>query len=168
MQELQSRDDFDITKTLDLDSAHRTGRMSPAMLMANQLPGRNTAGERVDFDRDTQLLNQVQLTTYPDSIGGHLSQLEAFIGEHLPGVIGGVHVLPFYPSSADRGFAPLTYKEVDPHFGSWADIEALADQGDMCVDFMVNHISAQSPQFQDFMKKGNSVRAPCTCLRVVF
>ena len=26
------------------------------------------------------------------------------------GVIGGVHLLPIYPSSGDGGFAPLTYK----------------------------------------------------------
>ena len=36
-----------------------------------------------------------------------------------PGVIGGVHLLPIYPSSGDGGFAPLTYGEVDPHFGTW-------------------------------------------------
>ena len=40
----------------------------------------------------------------------------------LPGVIGGVHLLPIYPSSGDGGFAPLTYGEVDPHFGTWEGV----------------------------------------------
>lgn len=57
---------------------------------------------------------QVQLSAYPDCIGGDLKGLSKFVTEHLGGVVGGVHVLPFYPSSADRGFAPLTYKEARP------------------------------------------------------
>ena len=39
------------------------------------------------------------------------------------GLFRGVHVLPPFPSSGDRGFAPLTYDEIDPRFGTWADIE---------------------------------------------
>lgn len=34
-------------------------------------------------------------------------------------MIGGVHLLPVYPSSGDGGFAPLKYDEVDPKFGDW-------------------------------------------------
>lgn len=30
------------------------------------------------------------------------------------GAVGGLHLLPFYPSSGDGGFAPITYKEVPP------------------------------------------------------
>jgi glycosidase len=135
------------------------GRKEAAsVLLANQLPGRNTAGEKVRWGKDTKLLNQIQLSTYPDSIGGNLSALETFISEQLAGVVGGVHVLPFYPSSADRGFAPLTYKEVDPEFGSWDEITSVAEQGDLCVDFMVNHISAQSQEFLHFVEHGDKVR----------
>jgi glycosidase len=138
---------------------------SAASRMANQLPGRNTAEDCVIWGKDTRLLNQVQLSTYPDCIGGTLANLETFIGKHLPGVVGGVHVLPFYPSSADRGFAPLTYKEVSKEFGTWEEIQSIAEQGDLCVDFMVNHISAQSEQFLDFVEKGDNVRiSRCTKL----
>lgn len=86
--------------------------------------------------------------------------MSAVVCRCLGGVVGGVHVLPFYPSSADRGFAPLTYKQVDPSFGDWEDIAALREDLDVCVDFMVNHISAQSPQFQDFVEKGDKVPPP--------
>jgi hypothetical protein len=81
----------------------------------------------------------------------------------LKGVIGGVHVLPFYPSSADRGFAPLTYMEVDPDFGTWDDIHKLGQGRDLCMDFMVNHISAQSELFKDFKEKGDKVRSMFSC-----
>jgi sucrose phosphorylase len=53
--------------------------------------------------------NQVQLITYPDSLGGSLPALAEVLDEEFPGRFpGGVHVLPPFPSSGDRGFAPLT------------------------------------------------------------
>ena len=79
--------------------------------------------------------------------------MQSFVKKNLKDVVSGVHVLPFYPSSADRGYAPLTYKEVDSQYGGWPDIEAIAQNGDLCVDFMVNHMSAQSPEFKDFVEK---------------
>jgi sucrose phosphorylase len=52
--------------------------------------------------------NGVLLITYPDSLGSDLSSLEKVLSKHFPKAITAVHVLPFYPSSADRGFAPKT------------------------------------------------------------
>jgi len=54
------------------------------------------------------LKNQVQLIVYPDSPGGDLVELHYLLRRYFSRAIGGVHLLPFYPSSADRGFAPLT------------------------------------------------------------
>ena len=86
--------------------------MGAAWELANSLPGANIVDDRVKWGEDTKLKNQVQLSAYPDCIGGDLKGLRSFVQKQLDGVVGGVHVLPFYPSSADRGFAPLTYKEV--------------------------------------------------------
>ena len=61
---------------------------------------------------------------------------------------------PPFPSSGDRGFAPLTYTEIDPRFGSWADIERIAQRHDVLLDLMINHISRSSPQFRDFLRRG--------------
>ncbi len=71
------------------------------------------------------LQNKINLITYPDSLGNNLLELHYVLRRYLTQVIGGVHILPFYPSSADRGFAPLTYDEVDPSFGTWEDIEMI-------------------------------------------
>ncbi|MEX1347441.1 MAG: sucrose phosphorylase, partial [Desulfobacterales bacterium] len=60
------------------------------------------------------LQNKINLITYPDSLGNNLLELHYVLRRYLTRAIGGVHILPFYPSSADRGFAPLTYDEVDP------------------------------------------------------
>ena len=71
------------------------------------------------------------------------------------GAVGGVHLLPVYPSSGDGGFAPLRYDQVDPHFGDWADVEAIAKTYDLMLELMVNHISPASEQFQDFLERGD-------------
>lgn len=99
--------------------------------------------------------NQVQLITYPDSMGGDLKALNHTLTSHFTDIFkGGVHILPPFPSSGDRGFAPLTYLEIEPEFGSWEDIRAIGERFDVLVDLMVNHISRQSPFFQDFLKNG--------------
>ena len=101
------------------------------------------------------LRNQVQLITYPDSLGGTISDVERFITEYLQDAIGGVHILPFYPSSADRGFAPLTHLSVDPAFGTWEDIRRISTQYDLVVDLTVNHLSYESEYFQDYLANGD-------------
>ena len=68
-------------------------------------------------------------------------------------MVGGVHILPFFPSSGDRGFAPMDYSKVDEAFGDWSDIEALSQDYYLMFDFMINHISAKSPYFLDFLEK---------------
>jgi sucrose phosphorylase len=99
--------------------------------------------------------NQVQLITYPDSLGGDLKKLNYVLDTYFPGLFtGGIHILPPFPSSGDRGFAPLTYLEIEPQFGSWEDIRRIGEKHDILFDLMVNHISAKSYYFQDFLKKG--------------
>lgn len=99
--------------------------------------------------------NQVQLITYPDSLGGNLKTLNDVLLKYFSEIFkGGVHILPPFPSSGDRGFAPLTYLDIEPQFGTWDDIRAIGENFDVLVDLMVNHISRQSSYFQDFLKKG--------------
>lgn len=101
--------------------------------------------------------NKVQLITYPDSMGGNLAALNHVLDTYFPGLFpGGIHLLPPFPSSGDRGFAPLTYFDIDPRLGSWEDIQKLAEKGTVMLDLMVNHLSQQSPYFQDYLKKGTN------------
>ncbi len=96
--------------------------------------------------------------TYPDSLGGDLAALDGLLRGPLEGLFGGIHVLPPFPSSGDRGFAPLTYGEIDPRFGSWADVERIAQRHDVVLDLMVNHISRRSIEFEDFLRLGRRSR----------
>ncbi|NJP40700.1 sucrose phosphorylase [Oscillospiraceae bacterium HV4-5-C5C] len=95
--------------------------------------------------------NKIMLITYSDSLGHNMSELRRILQTYIGQAIGGIHLLPFFPSSGDRGFAPLTYQKVDPQLGSWEDIRQLAEQYYLMSDYMVNHISAQSQYYQDFL-----------------
>ncbi|AKG36720.1 sucrose phosphorylase [Paenibacillus durus] len=101
--------------------------------------------------------NEIMLITYADSIGKNLQETAELLSAHFKDIVGGVHILPFYPSSADRGFAPLTYEEVDPEFGDWDDVAKIANDFYLMYDFMINHISRSSAYFKDFQEnKDNS------------
>ena len=100
-----------------------------------------------------QLKNEVMLITYADSMGNNLKDLHKVLNQYYANAVGGVHILPFFPSSADRGFAPMCYDRVDSNFGTFADVEAIGKDYYLMFDFMVNHISAHSAYFQDFLQK---------------
>ena len=101
--------------------------------------------------------NKIMLITYADSLGKNLADLDHVLDTYFKDAIGGVHILPFFPSSADRGFAPMRYDIVDPAFGTWDDVRRIGEKRYLMFDFMINHISRQSPYFQDFLaKKDNS------------
>lgn len=107
--------------------------------------------------------NQVQLITYADRLGGSIRGLIGLLDGPLAGLFGGVHVLPFFQpfDGADAGFDPVDHTRVDPRLGSWADVRDLGSRSDVVADLIVNHVSAESPQFQDVRQRGDeSPHAP--------
>ena len=99
-----------------------------------------------------QIKNEAMLITYSDSLGKNMKDLKFVLETYFKESIGGVHLLPFFPSTGDRGFAPSDYTTVDPDLGSWEDVDALGEQYYLMFDFMINHISRESKFFQDFKK----------------
>lgn len=97
--------------------------------------------------------NKIMLITYPDSLGKDLKDLKEILDRYFKNAVGGVHILPFFPSSGDRGFAPMVYSKVDPPFGDWDNIDAISKDYCVMFDYMINHISAHSPYYQDFLAK---------------
>ena len=109
--------------------------------------------------RSLTLKNQVQLITYADRLGGgNISALHRLLNGPLAGLFGGVHILPFYypRNGIDAGFDPIDHTMVDPCLGNWADVKALSEDVDLIADLIVNHVSAQSPQFLDYSEKGEA------------
>ena len=97
--------------------------------------------------------NKTMLITYSDSLGNNLKDLYENLEEHFGDAIGGVHLLPFFPSTGDRGFAPVDYDEVDSAFGVWEDVKRLGEKYYLMFDFMINHISRQSKYYKDYQEK---------------
>jgi len=100
--------------------------------------------------------NKIMLITYADSMGKDLKELDHVLDEKFKGIIGGIHILPFFPSSGDKGFAVINYDTVDPDFGTWDDIDILADKYYIMADFMLNHVSIRCEEFKDYMKYGDA------------
>jgi sucrose phosphorylase len=101
--------------------------------------------------------NKVQLVTYVDRLGGGtLTDLHALLTGPLAGTFGGVHLLPFFHpiDGTDAGFDPIDHTQVDARLGTWSDIAALAHDVPVMADVIVNHMSSDSPQFQDFSRHG--------------
>lgn len=98
--------------------------------------------------------DEVMLITYADTFRHdgqpHLKSLAQFFEQHLRGVFTSVHLLPFFSSSSDGGFAVVDYREVSEAVGSWRDIADLHDV-ELMFDLVCNHGSAQSEWFANFI-----------------
>ena len=96
------------------------------------------------------------LITYSDQVTEPgkppLQTLAEVLEKYVRGVITGVHVLPFFPYSSDDGFSIIDYTVVNPDFGTWADIARLGRNFRLMFDAVINHISAHSRWFQEFLK----------------
>ena len=99
--------------------------------------------------------NDCMLITYADSVQEHgqvpLQTLHTFLQQYLGEECGRVHILPFYPSSSDDGFAVIDYRMVDHHVGAWSDVERLACDFDLMFDLVINHCSRENLWFADFV-----------------
>lgn len=95
------------------------------------------------------------LITYGDTIRNDhdvpLNVLHQFLTRHIGADVGAVHLLPFYPSSSDDGFAVIDYRMVDHHLGGWEDVTRLAGDYELMFDLVINHCSRESLWFADFI-----------------
>ncbi len=95
------------------------------------------------------------LITYGDLVVSEgrspLATLSDFAYVLFRGLVTTVHVLPFFPSSSDRGFSIISYEEVDPKLGSWGEIARLGRGFRLMFDGVFNHVSSKSRRFQKFL-----------------
>ena len=95
------------------------------------------------------------LICYGDSVrdepGMPLSALRQFATQYLQNSISTIHVLPFFPSSSDDGFAVIDYQTVRRDLGDWSDINALSADFDLMFDLVINHCSRENLWFADFV-----------------
>lgn len=103
--------------------------------------------------------NKIQLITYIDRLGcKNINELTSLAKNQFAGLLGGIHILPFFNpiDGADAGFDPIDHTQIDPRLGDWEDVKELTEHVDVMSDLIVNHISAESAQFKDYIFKGEA------------
>lgn len=91
---------------------------------------------------------------YPDSLGGKLSDIVSILEKpEFKDVFQSFYILPsIYQSDLDRGFSVTSYN-INENLGDIKDLENIKNLGiDLKLDFILNHLSVQSMQFQDIIK----------------
>lgn len=102
-------------------------------------------------------INGPMLNAYPDSLGGSLSDIAGFLKkEELKDVFSSFYILPsLFNTDLDRGFSVIDYS-LNELLARIEDLEKLWELGiDLKLDFILNHASVLSPQFQDIIKNGD-------------
>jgi len=96
------------------------------------------------------------LNAYPDSIGGTLRDIVDFLQiPELKNVFQSLYILPsIFNTDLDRGFSVIDY-ELNKEYASREDLEDLREMGvTLKLDFVLNHLSVLSKQFQDILVNG--------------
>ena len=98
------------------------------------------------------------LNAYPDSIGGQLADIVAFLSrDELKNVFSSFYILPsVFNTDLDRGFSVVDYS-LSEDLARREDLDALRALGlDLKLDFVLNHASVLSPQFQSMVHDPDS------------
>lgn len=107
--------------------------------------------------RDNTINFGPMLNAYPDSVGGTLSDIISVLKTpDVSGAFSSFYILPsLFNTDLDRGFSVIDYR-LNELLAKKDDIDALGDLGiDLKLDFILNHASVLSPQFQDILKNGD-------------
>ena len=98
------------------------------------------------------------LNLYPDSMGGTLKDIATLLeSDELRDTFGSIYILPsIYNTDLDRGFSVIDYN-INELFATAGDLDKIKSLGlDLKLDFILNHASVLSPQFQDLLEKGQA------------
>ncbi len=101
--------------------------------------------------------NGVMLNAYPDSCGGNLSETVKILQKNnMSDLFSLFYILPsMFQSDLDRGFSVISY-DLDTDLARDNDLKQIQQMGiELFLDFVCNHLSVQSPQFQDMLAKGD-------------
>lgn len=97
------------------------------------------------------------LNAYPDSMGGTLEDIAAVLQKpEMKDVFSSCYVLPsIFHTDLDRGFSVIDYS-LNKMLASREALDKLEALGiDLKLDFILNHASVLSEQFQDIVKNGD-------------
>lgn len=100
--------------------------------------------------------NKPMLNAYPDSMGGTLGDIiDILKKEEMKDTFSSFYILPsVFNTDLDRGFSVINY-DLNQIMAKSEDFKELETLGiDTKLDFILNHASVLSEQFQDIIKNG--------------
>jgi sucrose phosphorylase len=100
--------------------------------------------------------NAPMLNAYPDSMGGTLSDIINLLKRsEFENTLGSFYILPsLFNTDLDRGFSVINY-DLNNRLAKKENLEELGKMGiDLKLDFILNHASVLSEQFQDILANG--------------
>lgn len=98
------------------------------------------------------------LNAYPDSLGGRLGDIVDLLSRpEMQGAFSSFYILPsLFNTDLDRGFSVISY-DLNRTLAAREDLTRLQGMGiSLKLDFILNHLSVLSPQFQDILKRGDA------------
>ena len=117
---------------------------------ASQMEKRGIRTDKGEVMSLTPMLN-----AYPDSLGGTLSDIADLLESSCKDAFGAFYILPsVFNTDLDRGFSVVDYS-LNELLATPQDLERIRALGiRLKLDFILNHASVLSPQFQDLLKNG--------------
>lgn len=118
--------------------------------------------EKLSSSRSTPSHKDAMLICYGDHVKQNdqmpLETLRDFLQDY-GAQLSSVHILPFFPFSSDDGFSVIDYNRVRQDLGTWSHIKQISDSKDLMIDAVLNHVSAQSHWFEEYLKGNPEFRS---------
>lgn len=97
----------------------------------------------------------IVIGAYPSQILGNgchlgIAALDTWLDEQF-GPSPALHLLPFFPSAGDFGFAPNDLLAVDPGCGTWSDVQKIAAKRALIIDGIFNHVGREHQWMRAFI-----------------
>ena len=110
------------------------------------------SNQKVRKIKETDILLITYADTFKEKKKKSFTVLNSFLEKFLKNSINIVHILPYYPSSSDGGFAVTNFFRIDDRHGNWSDLKKISKNFKIMSDVVLNHASSESKWFKNFLK----------------
>ena len=125
-------------------------------LLEHVIKTQNDMPLHVTEDGESWSQNTIVLITYADTLEEKnslpINSINKFLNTYCTDTFEIVHILPFFPSSSDKGFSVKDYYSIYHQFGQWNDILRISKDFGVMADVVINHGSSDSLWFKNFIK----------------
>ena len=125
-------------------------------LLEHVIETQNDMPLHITEDGESWSQNTIVMITYADTIENKnnlpINSINEFLKTYCADTFEIVHILPFFPSSSDKGFSVKDYYSVYHQFGQWNDITKISKDFGVMADVVINHGSSEGLWFKNFIK----------------